>query len=193
MRAGPWAASREGLQARVERAVARRLGGDAGGRLPAARRLPGRAAGGDRPGAGRRRPGHASLARTLPFVVATTSGRASSSGRPAHQAPCCSTPRPARPTPASPWWPPAGAASPTPSSSWPCGTAPGRGGADPRPRGGVPAPGPAVGGQVVRFAVSRGCHVNPFDLPPVEVDEQTGEPSDPVDEQAARPSGACSR
>jgi type IV secretory pathway VirB4 component len=43
----------------------------------------------------------------------------------------------------------------------------------------------AVGGQVVRFAVSRGSHVNPFDLPPVEVDDQTGEPSDPVDEQAA--------
>jgi hypothetical protein len=43
----------------------------------------------------------------------------------------------------------------------------------------------AVGGQVVRFAVSRGSHVNPFDLPPAEVDEQTGEPGDPVDEQTA--------
>jgi hypothetical protein len=43
----------------------------------------------------------------------------------------------------------------------------------------------AVGGQVVRFAVSGGSHLNPFDLPPAEADDQTGEPSDPVDEQAA--------
>ena len=43
----------------------------------------------------------------------------------------------------------------------------------------------AVGGQLVRFAVSRGSHINPFDLPPVEVDDQTGERSDPVAEQAA--------
>ena len=33
----------------------------------------------------------------------------------------------------------------------------------------------AVGGQLVRFSVSRGSPINPFDLPPVEVDDQTGE------------------
>jgi hypothetical protein len=43
----------------------------------------------------------------------------------------------------------------------------------------------AVGGQLVRFSVSRGSHLNPFDLPPVEVDDQTGERSDPVAEQTA--------
>jgi type IV secretory pathway VirB4 component len=43
----------------------------------------------------------------------------------------------------------------------------------------------AVGGQIVRFAVSRGSHLNPFDLPPVETDADRGETSDPVTEQAA--------
>jgi hypothetical protein len=47
----------------------------------------------------------------------------------------------------------------------------------------------AVGGQLVRFSLAGGSHINPLDLPAAEVDEETGGLLDPVADQAAAVGG----